>query len=106
VQSPREPGRQQPQHTAVADLTALTEAGWQIVYRDAQGTQLRRPKRWNGWVIMAIVVLPVLALFVDARLWLGELFFLALAVVDYTTAKDELLHLRADETRPATSASE
>ena len=47
-------------HVPAATLSAWTAKGWEVVYRDANGAQLKKRKQWNRWRIGLFVLLPVL----------------------------------------------
>ena len=68
-------------------IAKATSAGWQIVSRDAGGTQFRKPKQWSKGAVVTGVVLLLF--------WGFGLVVLALAALDYLMAKDKLSYLTA-----------
>jgi hypothetical protein len=102
------------QNAATADvLSRWTRDGWEILYRDADGVQFKKPKQWNRWRLGIFVLAPVL-LATTSGWWLGPLpavalssFMWVLAVVSlfiqvvlYLLNKDQLRYVRADELEP------
>jgi hypothetical protein len=103
---------------AAADvLSSWTRDGWEILYRDADGVQFKKPKQWNRWRIGVFVLVPVLVA-ITASWWVGPLlavalstFMWALAVVSlfiqvvlYLLKKDQLRYVRASDFDPGVVA--
>jgi hypothetical protein len=82
-------------------IATATAAGWQIVSRDALGTQFRKPKQWSKGAVVVGVVLLIF--------WGFGLVILFLALLDYLIAKDQLAYATTEQLAagagPATAAA-
>lgn len=86
-----------------SNLERLTARGWLIVHRDAEGVQVRRPKRWSVSGLVLFVLAPALLGVIFPPLWGVALLGLLVVAVLYAMGRDEVRYITAHQAEPPPS---